>query len=66
MAKVPDLSGIGRADATSALRKANLTLGNVSYYDTTNEEEAVVYYQSVAAGGELPAGTSIDVSLRKK
>ena len=66
MAKVPDLSGMSRDDATSALRKANLTLGNVSYYDTTNEEEAVVYYQSVAAGGELPAGTSIDVSLRKK
>ena len=66
MAKVPDLSGMSRDEAVSALKNANLTLGNVQYYDTTNEKEAVVYYQSIAAGEELPAGTSIDVSLRKK
>ena len=66
MVKAPDLSGMSRDEAVSALKNANLTLGNVLYYDTTNEKEAVVYYQSIAAGEELPAGTSIDVSLRKK
>ncbi|MBQ3429153.1 MAG: PASTA domain-containing protein [Mogibacterium sp.] len=64
--EVPDLSGLSRDEATAALKDAGLMLGNISYYDTSDESDAEVYYQSVPAGDEIAAGTIIDISLRKK
>ncbi len=66
MVTVPDLSGMSRDEASVALKDAGLMLGNIGYYDTTDENEAKVYYQSVPAGEEITAGTSVDISLRKK
>lgn len=63
---VPDLSGMSLKEATIALKDADLGLGNVEYYDSTDDNEIEVYYQSIAAGEEVYAGTSIDISLRKK
>lgn len=61
MTKVPDVIGLEKADAMSLLRDYNL---EVSVTEVENDEdEGIVFYQSVKNGQEVPEGTTVSIKV---
>ncbi|MGN8026382.1 Stk1 family PASTA domain-containing Ser/Thr kinase [Microbacterium sp. 22242] len=58
---VPTLAGLTQAAAKDALAKAGLQLGAVTQKNDPQSPRDVVLSSSVAAGTEVPAGTSVDL-----
>jgi serine/threonine-protein kinase len=58
---VPDLIGLTEKAATSALTKAGLVKGKVTYENSDTYEKGKVTYQSNTAGQKVDSGTIIDI-----
>ncbi len=60
---VPSLRGRSLRDARFALERYGLTLGQVAYDTSDTYPENTIIYQSVAADGRVPKGSSISVRV---
>jgi beta-lactam-binding protein with PASTA domain len=63
---IPDLNGLSRFEAWSALKRANLNLGDVHYNAGVDSAEARVYRQNPPPeeGNTIKAGDPVDIYLR--
>ncbi len=58
---VPTLTGLTQAAAKDALVKAGLQLGSVTQKNDPQSQHDIVLSSSIAAGTEVPSGTSVDL-----
>jgi beta-lactam-binding protein with PASTA domain/tRNA A-37 threonylcarbamoyl transferase component Bud32 len=61
--KVPDLTGMTRGDAETALQREGLRLGQVARAPNDTVPEDQIFQQSIPAGERVDQGTRIDVSI---
>ncbi len=61
--EVPSVCDISESAASSSLKAAKLSLGNVSYQNSDTVEKGLVISQSVSAGSEVNEGTSVDIVI---
>ncbi len=63
---IPDLTGMTKKEAASALQRLSLALGTVQFADEKDSLEARVYKQSPSPddGSILKSGDGVDISLR--
>ena len=62
--KVPDLMGMTRAEASAALEKLGLSLGDVTQ-EYSSSEIGTVVRQGVAAGTSVQPGSKVNISISK-
>jgi len=61
--KVPDLSGMTQSAATTTLSAAGLTLGSVTYEQSTAVSAGLVIRQDPAAGEKVDPGSSVSIVI---
>lgn len=62
--EVPDIKGMSRSEAKSALEKAGLTLGEVSE-DESDEDEGKIISQSPDEGSKANSGSAVNAVISK-
>lgn len=62
--EVPNIKGMSRSEAKSALEKAGLTLGEVSE-DESDEDEGKIISQSPDAGSKANSGSAVNAVISK-
>lgn len=65
MVTIPNLKEKTLSDAKTELKKAGLTLGNVTETESYTYDAGIVLGQSLAAGGQTMQDTSIDLTVSK-
>ncbi len=63
MVKVPDLIGMTKSQAKTALKEKGLQLGKVTNSYSENVDKNLVCIQSKSAGKSVKKGTSVDITL---
>ena len=60
---VPDVTGMSRTDAESALASVELSPGTVTQEYTDVQPEGYVFFQEPASGEQVPSGTAVDLTV---
>ena len=63
---VPDLTGKSINSARDMVKSYHLTLGNIQYYDVSDDKDAIVYKQDPQPGRSVPVETKVDIDVKKK
>lgn len=63
---VPDLTGKSINSARDMIKSYHLTLGNIQYYDISDDKDAIVYKQDPQPGRRVPVETMVDIDVKKK
>lgn len=63
---IPDLTDLSLEEAKAVINNSGLSVGNIEYEDTSNDENAIVYHQAPPPGYIVEQGTAVDITVKKK